>query len=108
MCAIASFLNSKTNSWDGGEIRAEVYIEGVNSKSYFKQLLNKKDIIEDSLGEACTWYNPEDKKSCRIYLRKSAKIKDKSDWDNQHKWLLEKLEALAGAFKPELPGLIND
>ena len=107
LCSIASFLNSETNSWDGGEIRAEVYLHGNNSKSYFSQLLEKKDNIENSLGEPCIWYNPEDKKSCRIYLRKSAKIKDKSDWDNQHEWLLEKLEALANAFKPELPNLVD-
>ena len=108
LCSIASFLNSKTNSWDGGEIRAEVYISGANAKSYFHQLYEKKDKIEKVLGESCEWYNPETKKICRIYLRKSAKIKDKSDWNNQHQWLFEKLELLAKAIKPELASLVDE
>ena len=107
LCSIASFVNSETKFWDGGEIRAEVYISGANSKSYFKQLHEKKEKIEQVIGESCVWYSPENAKSCRIYLRKSAKIKDKSDWGNQHQWLKEKLESLMNSFKPELAMLVD-
>ena len=108
LCAIASYLNSKTNSWDGGEVRAEVYISGSNGKSYYHQFYEKKDHIEEVIGEPCIWYNPENKKSAGIYLRKSAKIKDKSDWNNQHQWLFEKLELLAKAVKPQLSLLVDE
>jgi len=107
LVAVASYLNSKTNSWDGGEVRAEVYISGTNGKSYYNQFYEKKDLFEDILGEPCIWYNPENKKSAGICLRKSAKIKDTSDWDNQHQWLFEKLELLAKAVKPQLSILVN-
>ena len=108
LCAVASYLNSKTKSWDGGEIRAEIYIKGQYAKSYYHQFHEKKDTIEEVIGEPCIWYNPENKKSAGIYLRKSAKIKDKTDWENQHQWLFEKLELLAKAFKPELASLVNE
>jgi len=108
LTAIASYLNSKTNSWDGGEVRAEVYISGQYAKSYFDQFHGKKDQIEEMIGEPCIWHNPENKKSAGIYLRKSAKIKDKSDWNNQHQWLFEKLELLTKTFKPELASLVDE
>ena len=108
LTAIASYLNSETNSWDGGEIRAEVYISGQYAKSYFDQFHGKKNQIEKMIGEPCIWHNPENKKSAGIYLRKSAKIKDKSDWNNQHQWLFEKLELLTKTFKPELASLVDE
>lgn len=108
LCAIASMFNTETNSWSGGENRAELYITGASPKSYFNQLYEKKDEIEAVVGNECVWQNIEEKKSCKVYLVNAAQVRDRADWDNQHKWLLEKLELLAKGFGPYLPNLIDD
>ena len=41
-------------------------------------------------------------------LGRLEKIKDKSDWNNQHQWLFEKLELLTKTFKPELASLVDE
>ena len=52
--------------------------------------------------------NFEEKKSCKVYLVNAAQVRERADWNNQHKWLLEKLELLAKGFGPYLPNLIDD
>jgi len=37
-----------------------------------------------------------------IYLKKAANVADKSDWENQHQWILEKLEKLDKFFRPKI------
>ena len=53
-----------------------------------------ESVLEESFGEELTWSNVENQKSCRMYVRKTANIKDRNDWNNQHHWLMEKLEKL--------------
>ena len=108
LVAIASNFNSETNTWSGGENRAELYIDGASPKSYFNQLYEKKEEIESIIGEEGVWQNLENKKSCKVYLVKAVQIKDDSDWGNQHQWLMEKLALIAKAFRPHLSTLIDD
>ena len=58
--------------------------------------------IESELGEPLNWYNPENKRVCRIRLRSDADLHDRSQWPNYHEWLRVKLEALQRFFGPRI------
>ena len=98
LAAIASFWDSTAKSYESHELRAELIIEHQNSKADFADLESMKDEIEVELGEPLTWYNPPERRVCKIYLRHSADLNDRDSWPEQHDWLLEKLESLHRAF----------
>ncbi len=100
LCAIASTYDSAAQSYDGNEIRAEVVVATANAKQCFSALEAQKAALETAAGEALTWHNPPDKKSAKIYLRRSARLDDRADWPRQHQWLREKLETLHRTFGP--------
>ena len=108
ICPIVSFFNSDLKSWSTNEIRVEFNMDGPSAKSHFNQFLEHKLAIEESIGDECVWHNPEDKKSARIYLRKTVDVRDKEDWENQHKWLMEKCEIFKNSFSPYFSELIDD
>jgi hypothetical protein len=105
LSAIASLWDSVAESYESNELRAEVVIDTETSKSHFATLEAQKLAIETEIGESLTWYNPSDKRMCRIYLRRSANIHDRAKWPEQHGWLLKKLEALHRAFAPRVKRL---
>lgn len=98
LTAIASLWDSAKETYDGHEIRAELEMNDDNSKVYFEQLQAQKSEIEQEISEPLTWYNPKDRKLCRIYLRKSTDLQKKETWSEQHEWLLKKLEILHKTF----------
>lgn len=105
LAAVASFRDGESESFDTHEIRAEVVLYDSNAKSYFAQLLGAKDAIEKEVGEAMKWHNPATARMCRIWVRRSTNLEDKSDWPEQHKWLLLKLEALYRVFSARVRNL---
>ncbi len=96
--AVASMWDSVSESYDSNELRAEVGLGGPDSKQRFEALARAKGEIEKELGETPTWYNPPEKRTCSIYLRRSADITDRAKWPEYHEWLLTKLESLHKAF----------
>jgi Domain of unknown function (DUF4268) len=107
LAAVASLWDSVAESYDSNELRAEVVIETTDSKRHFAALEVQKSAIEAQLGEALTWYNPPDKRMCRIHLRRSANIRDREKWPEQHDWLMKKLEALHRVFSQRVKQLEN-
>jgi hypothetical protein len=105
LSAIATSFNNATNAYDG-ELRAEVSIAHPTlAKLWFARLEEERAAIEGELGEPLVWYNPAAARACRIYFRRDAKIDDRSDWENQQRWLKERLEALHRVFAPRLKTL---
>lgn len=98
LCAIASFWDSVAESFSGHELRVELVLEDNNSKKYFEQLEAEKEGIEKDVGDQLTWHNPPEKRMCRIHIRKSADLKDKNKWPDQHEWLLNKLQLFYKVF----------
>jgi len=45
------------------------------------------------------------RKQCHIYTRKDADIRDRQNWPEQHKWLLENLIKFQTKLKPFLKQL---
>jgi hypothetical protein len=104
--AIASFKDTDSESFDSHEIRAEVILFDGNSKQFFHQLYSQKDEIEKLLGEPLRWHNPDDARMCRIILRKPTNLEERTNWSEQHRWLLQKLEALHRVFNPRIKALL--
>lgn len=98
LCAIASFWDSEAESFSSHELRTEFVLDDRNSKIYFEQLESEKEKIEKELGEQLTWHNPPDTRMCRIYVRKSTDLQDRNKWQEQHEWLLNKLELFYKVF----------
>lgn len=99
LCSIVSSWNSQTNA-KGSEIRVEVYMNGPNTKQEFAVLQKQKDAIEESLGFALTWHNPEDKNICKLYSRQDADWLDEARWPAHFAWLKQRLEIMHRVFSP--------
>jgi hypothetical protein len=102
LCAIASFYNKVQNSFDSHEIRAELVLESSNSKNHFLQLQKQQTDIESELGESLSWYNPENARVCRIFLRRTTNLDDKDNWQNNYVWLLTNLEKMHTIFQKRI------
>ena len=98
LAAIASFWDSVAESFSSHELRVELVLFDNNSKTYFDQLDSVKEEIEKEIGGQLTWYNPPEKRMCRIHIRKSTNLEDKDNWPEQHEWLLSKLQLFYKVF----------
>jgi len=105
LAAVASFWDSVAESYDSNELRAEVVLDSEQSKQQFDTLAADKAEIEQEVGEQLTWYKPPNARMCRIYLRRSANLRDKGTWNEYAEWLLRKLEALHKAFSARVRNL---
>ena len=105
LAAIASLYDSQAESFEGNEIRAELYIGGENAKEHYLELESMKEEIEAELGEPLNWQNVADQKSCKVYLRTSADLRDESNWPRYHAWLLEKIDAMHNVFSQRIKSL---
>lgn len=105
LLAIASMYDSKAESYESNELRAEMLIATPNAKQCFAALEAQKDALERSIGESLIWHNPPDSKRARIYLRSSVQLEDRSLWLSQHVWLQAKLEAFHRTFAPAIKRL---
>jgi len=104
-------LTSIASTWDsqkggsGPELRVELYLDGKDSKQWFAALEQEKEIIEREAGQTLTWYNPENAKMCRVYVRQPANWPDESQWPAQHEWLRQQLELFTRVFQPRIKKL---
>jgi len=105
LAGIASFYDSLNDSFDQHELRAEVVIYAENAKVYFDSLMEHKLEIEKEVGESLVWYTAEGTNMCRIYLRRTADIREKSKWPEMNVWLLGKLETLHKVFASRIKTL---
>jgi hypothetical protein len=99
LSSVVSLWNSETNE-RGSEIRAELYLKGVNAKKEFFALEKQKDVIEQELGFTLGWHNPENAAMCKLYTRMDADFTNESLWPQQFEWLRERLEKLHTVFSP--------
>lgn len=105
LTAILSTWDSDSGSYDKGEIRAELLIWAENASGYFDQLKVNQLQIEKELGEPLTWHSPDDKNQRRVFLRRTADIRNRDLWPELNAWLQTKLEALHRVFGPRVRAL---
>jgi hypothetical protein len=99
LAAIASHWDSEGAGYSKQELRAQLEVfDRTNAKDFFALLLAQKEAIEREFGEPLTWYNPENARACRAYIRRSGDLQDLAARPEQYKWLVEKLDRLHQVF----------
>lgn len=108
LAAVASTWDSESGSYDKHELRAEFSIDHQLSKVYFAQFESQKQAIEAELEESLFWHNPPNKRICRMYVRRTVDLQDRSQWADYFGWLKSKLEKLQKVFGPKTRLLQDD
>lgn len=84
----------------------QLAIYDTNSKAYFHALLGEKQAIEHEIGSELKWGEQPKRKSSYIALyNQNRDPSDRSDWVNQHEWMLVQLEAFRRCFAPRVKSL---
>ena len=79
---------------------------GKDGKPHFYLLKREKVDIERKIGDELEWDEKLGRKQNYINLTlEDADLKDHQDWNRQHRWLCEKLEAFHDAFSPRVKAL---
>ena len=76
-----------------------------NAKNFYRQLEAEKEQIEHEVGEGLTWQELPERRRSKILLYRNAKPTDEDDWENQHDWMREKLEAFDRVFRTRVKNL---
>lgn len=104
LTSVASTYNSETDTREP-VIGTELVMDDQNAKAFFALLSVHKEEIEREFGHPFIWYNPPNKKSARIYLRRNADFLNPENWPEQHEWLrvnLEKMHQVLGPLIKQL------
>jgi len=102
LSGVASTWDSATGKSCSGELRAEVVLFDRHAKDFFAALEGQRSIIDSEIGEQLHWHNPDNKRMCRIYVRRTADLYDRAQWPTYYQWLRERLETLHRVFSPRV------
>lgn len=76
-------------------------VAGKQPKLHFKQLLARKDEIEQQLGFALEWLELPDAHQCRIVSwRNDSPLQDDARWDEFAEWMADRIIRMDAAFRP--------
>jgi hypothetical protein len=104
--SVASTWNAQENKY-GGELRVELWLTGDLAKQQLAALQAEKTQIEKEVGEPLIWYNPADKKICRIYVRRTVELTAENQWPDFYQWLHHRVEVMQRVFAPRLKVLAS-
>ncbi|MCB2076355.1 MAG: DUF4268 domain-containing protein [Novosphingobium sp.] len=94
------WLCATVNS-QGKYVSLELSLRGPSAKPWFDELATHKAAIEDAIGPGLSWQRLDGKKQSKIVLyRRNSDPTDESKWEEQHAWLVEKLEQFREVFRP--------
>ena len=102
---IASFWDSVKNSGENHELRADLYIDGINAKAHYQALELQREDIEKALDRQLTWHNPENARACRIGVRKVVDLNDRDRWEEYLTWLASEINEFYRYFRPIIRNL---
>lgn len=97
LASVASFWDAEANTFHG-VLRAELVLDGDNSRRYLELLSRDRADIERGFGVSLTWYSPPDVRTARIYVRKVADLEERSEWPEYFRWLADNLDRFERAF----------
>jgi hypothetical protein len=103
--AIVTTYSNETQSYEQGEVRAELRIVDAKAKAFFELLQLQKSAIEQEFGEPLQWYSQDDVKACRVFIAQSANIQDQQQWPELFEWLRLRLERLRAVFRERIKAL---
>ena len=94
-CHICLSVNTRDE-----QIGCEIWIG--QSKELFKKLNEKKDSIEQELGEKLEWMEMPLKKASRIKLSHEMSVNEQENWETCFKWMLDHAEKFYSVFNKYL------
>ena len=79
-----------------------VCIQKVDIQERFEFLKARKESIEEGRGFALQWDEPKDEGACylRSYWQGSCGWEDESRWNQQHRFMAQRLNEMHGVFAP--------
>ena len=85
-----------------GHARVEIYMSGANAKSYFHQLSDDRDQIDEAFGPGLVWDELPEGLDSRIFFQhpQGFNFEDRAAWPQQHEWLALQLNKIHTTFKP--------
>ena len=91
----------------GKWICAGLTLRGSDAKSHFNVLKRERINIETAIGAELEWEERPEQKRSYISLSPADEtdLEAHQDWNRQHEWLCEKLEAFHRVFSPRVKGL---
>ena len=97
----AGFYDFEMGSFSQNLLRVSLVLRSKGDPKHIFNILEKrKNEIQSKISEEVTWYNPEDKQTCRIYMKKNVDLYDLEKWQEYYKWLKEKSEKMYNVFSP--------
>ena len=107
LTAFASLWNSKDGTYESNELRVELAVEGPDGHRNFDTLKAHRQDIEGELTFGLIWMQKPNTQRCRIYVRRTVNLKDRSAWSEYHDWLLNHLLAFERVFQPRIARLLH-
>ena len=105
LTAIAMLWNSQDRTYDSNELRVELAVEGHDGHRNFDALKASRKDIERELTFRMIWKQKPSVQRCRIFIRRTVNLRDRSAWSEYHDWLLTHLLALDRVFRPRIARL---
>lgn len=100
LAAIFSFWSNVKNSYEIGEIRAELVVSREYAQTYYNQLYVQREDIEKQLGFDLEWYVKDGQTARGAVIRNTVDVRDKSQWLRYYQWLKEHLEKMHTVIAP--------
>lgn len=104
LAAIASFYNTELDSYESHEVRAEFQLDGEDAKQVFEELQKEQSAIDGQFPIKLHWHNPPERRSARLFVRRTTNILDESKWSEDYQWLQTYLELFYKVFRPKVIG----
>jgi hypothetical protein len=105
----SGFVISVTISTDKQRVGVELYIANDPLKRAIKALAAQKDAIVGEFGEQLEWQELPGKKASRIAIfRRDTDPSDEAARDEQHAWMLSKMERFRDVFAHRVKALKLD
>lgn len=99
----SGFHMSAVSSVRDNFIKVDFVINKDNAKEVFEVLKRKyENSSYEEVSKDIVWAELPDKKVSMVYIKKSANVRDKSEWRKQHQWILENLEKFDKFFRRKI------
>jgi hypothetical protein len=97
--AITSSFNS-TSGLASPEVRVELLLNAPLAKEHFIKLQSNQTSIQPKIDLPLTWHNPEESKSCKVFVRRDGDFTDRSKWPELFAWLAKYLKQFTDVLGP--------
>ncbi len=105
----SNFRLTASISVKGRSLAVALVMDGPDAKAHFHLLLREREEVERDLGTAeLEWREQTGKRESAVVLQTGADPAAREGWEEQHGWLLERLEQFHRVFSPRVRTLDAD